>query len=287
MSKQTLYKFGYVPMTEASPIVIDTNEVMEERLRQLRQRAYEDPSQFEEAQFPNELQASDVARLLADDEDEPSQVEMNEGLLANARKEADELLKNARDEADRILEQVEAQAEEIKQSAYQAGIEAGKKEGYEAGRIRAMTELQDAQAELDDKSRKLDAEYEQKLSEMEPMLIDTLTGIYEHVMHAELISKKEFITKLLVDTIKRVEGCKDFIVHVAREEYEQVKLRKEELLDATAAAAATVEVIEDYSLASGECMVETENGIYDCSMDVQLAALRQQLMLLSYNRHSD
>lgn len=273
-----------MPMAEASPIVIDTNEKMEERLKQLRQRAYEDPSQFEEAQFPNMLEASDVARLLSDDEEDGTQGGAGEGLLAGAKEEAEQILQNARTQADQLLEDTHSQAEEIRQNAYQAGIEAGKKEGYDAGQIKAMAELADARAQLEEKSRQLDEAYEEKLAEMEPLLIDALADIYEYVIHAQLLGKKDVIAKLLSDTIRKVEGCKDFIVHVSREEYEQIKQKKDELLEATSAAAATVEVIEDYSLGSGECMVETENGIYDCSLDVELAALREQLMLLAYNR---
>ncbi|MBR1693164.1 MAG: hypothetical protein IJ711_10405 [Lachnospiraceae bacterium] len=287
MSKQTLLKFGYMPMTEASARVIDTNEKMEERIKQLRQKAYEDPSQFEEAQFPNQLEASEVARLLADDE-EPGEEGFSEGIQAqqmpDAHEEAERILQDAEQRARQILEDAQAEAENMKNSAYQAGLVEGKKDGREAGRIEAMTEMENAKAELDQRRHQMNAEYEQRLAEMEPMLIDTLCDIYEHVLHASLIVKKDIVVQLLADTIRKVEGCKDFIVHVSRGEYEQVKERKEELLEATAAAAATVEVIEDYSLSEGECMVETENGIYDCSLDVQLAALREQLMLLSYQK---
>ena len=45
---------------------------------------------------------------------------------------------------------------------------------------------------------------------------------------------------------------------------------------------ATLEVVEDAALRKNECMIETEGGIYDCSLDVQLAALRRELLLLSY-----
>jgi len=273
---------------ESSARVIDTNEIMEERIRMLRQKVNEDPSQFEEAQFPNQLEASEVAKLLADDDADAPQEGFQEGVeaevLPGVREEAAGILESAENEARQIIENAQSDAEGIKQSAQKFGYEEGKKEGYDAGRIQAMAELQSEKALLEEKSRRLDEEYERRLEELEPMLVDALTDIYEHVIHATFEGKKDLIVKLLADTIRKVEGCKDFIVHVSRDDYEQVKEKKEELTQAPASATATVEIVEDYALAAGECMVETENGIYDCSLDVQLSALREQIRLLSYHK---
>ena len=45
---------------------------------------------------------------------------------------------------------------------------------------------------------------------------------------------------------------------------------------------STVEIVEDMTLGKGECMIETESGIFDCGLGTQLSELRQKLKLLSY-----
>ena len=45
-----------------------------------------------------------------------------------------------------------------------------------------------------------------------------------------------------------------------------------------------LEIISDMTLAPSGCMIETENGVYDCSLDTQLAELGRKLKLLSYER---
>ena len=68
-------------MDPASARVIDTNDIMQQRLQQLREKANEDPAQFEDAQFPNHLEATEVAKLLADS-DETGEDGFTEGLAA-------------------------------------------------------------------------------------------------------------------------------------------------------------------------------------------------------------
>ena len=44
----------------------------------------------------------------------------------------------------------------------------------------------------------------------------------------------------------------------------------------------TVEVVEDANLSQNQCLIETENGVFDCSVDVELRALSKTLQLLAY-----
>ena len=48
-----------------------------------------------------------------------------------------------------------------------------------------------------------------------------------------------------------------------------------------------VEVVEDATLGKNDCLIETENGIFDCGLGTQLAELRQKLKLLSYEKESN
>ena len=47
---------------------------------------------------------------------------------------------------------------------------------------------------------------------------------------------------------------------------------------------ATMELIDDPLLNEGECMVETDGGIFDCSLGVELSELSRKLRLLAFDR---
>ena len=51
-----------------------------------------------------------------------------------------------------------------------------------------------------------------------------------------------------------------------------------------ASPSSSIEIVEDNTLSKNECLIETENGVFDCGLGTQLAELKQKLMLLSYEK---
>ena len=72
-------------------------------------------------------------------------------------------------------------------------------------------------------------------------------------------------------------------MHVSKDDYSLVSERKEQLL-ANLGDSWKVDVIEDVVLGGGQCMIETENGIYDCGLGTQLEELKKKLMLLAWSK---
>lgn len=291
LSRNNLLKCGYFPVSAPSPVVINSNELIEKKLKDLKEKVQGNGVQIFESQFPNDLEASDVARLLVDEEEDGSQDTFESGIQAsiipNAMEEAEKILEEARREAEAILENAKAEAQEIKQNAYEKGMNDGKKAGYDDGSRVAMVELQDAKVQLEEERKRLQQEYEVQLNEMEPLMVEVLTDIYEHIIQVSLHDKSEVVLNLLKNTIHRIDGCKSFIIHVSKETYEQVKGKKAELLAVAAGTEISLEVIEDFSLSMTECLIETENGIYDCSLDTQLNAVKEQIAILAYQGYEE
>ena len=287
LSKNNLYKYGYFPLPDSSPIVIDSNERIEKKLKDLEEQVQTNGIQITESQFPNNLEASDVARLLEDEEVDGFESGIQASIIPNAMEEAERMLEEARQEAETILENAKAQAQEIKQNAYEKGMNDGKKAGYDDGTRVAMIELQEAKVQLEEERDRLHREYEMQLNEMEPLMVEALCNIYEHLIGVSLHDKSQAVLNLLENTIHRIEGCKNFIIHVSKETYEQVKGKKAELIAVAAGTDISLEVIEDFSLSSAECLIETENGIYDCSLDTQLNAVKEHIAILAYQGYEE
>ena len=45
---------------------------------------------------------------------------------------------------------------------------------------------------------------------------------------------------------------------------------------------ANIDIVEDITMKTGDCMIETPGGIYDCGLGTQLGTLKNKLELLSY-----
>ena len=87
---------------------------------------------------------------------------------------------------------------------------------------------------------------------------------------------------LISATMRKTEDNRSFLVHVSKEDYPYVSMQKKQIMAGATAPNSTVEIVEDMTLGKGECMIETESGIFDCGLGTQLSELRQKLKLLSY-----
>jgi flagellar assembly protein FliH len=202
-----------------------------------------------------------------------------EELKAQAEAGAQRIIDDARAKADEILSQATKQAELDKERVYSEA----KTQGYEEGRKQAEKENELIRGELDRTRRDLNKDYERKMEELEPDLIDTITGIYEHIFNVDLQSYREILIYLMEGVMRNIEG-RSLLVHVSKEDYPYVSMQKKQLMSEAVSPTTELEIVEDISLGKNECFIETEAGIFDCGLGTQLSELSHKLKLLSYEK---
>ena len=281
-----LLKRGFTQLVEEDARVINTNDLVAKRIRELSARM----QQGEGAGFVSGLAADKVEALVADGDAEENEGDpQTSGNVIKAGEDLQKLREEAEAEAQSILEDARAQAESILQDA-RAQAEAQKADILEQARRQGQ---QEAKAEADrteaqrvseyqKKCAALDAEYQKMIDELEPKFVDTITGIYEYIFHVDLHSYREVLCYLISSTMRKTEDNRSFLVHVSKDDYPYVSMQKKQIMAGATAPNSTVEIVEDMTLGKGECMIETESGIFDCGLGTQLSELRQKLKLLSY-----
>lgn len=306
MSKGSVLKSGWVVVNPADTRVIDSNALAELKLKELSDKLaqqYGEEPEFAEG-FSQGIDAAQVSELVGNDiniiggddvsfaaEDADGQQDMpgqpaaapQEELILEAQAQIEQMKQEAMAE----IEQARTQAlEEGKAAGYQEGLELGRKEGFEQGHRDGLDsvaeEREQVSAEAEAARAGMEQEYQRKLKEMEPVFIDTLTGIYEHIFHVKLQNSRDIIVYLIQNTMKNIEGNSSYLIHVSKEDYPFASMQKKELVQNTSIAIDTVEIVEDATLNRNECMIETGNGVFDCSLGTQLEALNEELRLLSY-----
>jgi len=103
------------------------------------------------------------------------------------------------------------------------------------------------------------------------------------VFEVGLDNQKEIVVTLLRNTMKKLDGCKNFLVHVSSSDYSFVKEHKADLLSESIQEGTVIDIVEDSMIREGECTIETMNGIFDCGIGVHLEGLRKKITLLSYD----
>ncbi|MDE7225217.1 MAG: hypothetical protein K2O34_15730 [Acetatifactor sp.] len=265
--------------------VIDTNELAAKRLEQLRQTMGADAQDenFTEG-FVQGIGAVDVSDLLNAAEEGSTVLkadtlpEKAQGILEEAQEQAQNILEEARAHADQVLQDAREQAESLKKTAE----DEGRMSGYREGKQKADNEAEGLRRKLQAREVQLEEEYQDAMNQMEPQLVEAITGIYEHIFHVELHSYRDILLHLIASTLRKAEGNRDFLVHVSREDYSYVSMQKKQLQSILAGNGVTLEIVEDVTIGKDECMIETEGGIFDCGLGTQLSQLRQKLQLLAY-----
>lgn len=290
-----LLKMGFASFQDGEKRVIDTNELMAKRIEALTAKM----SRPENAGFvvgssadgfAAGLNAERVEGLLSD-----SDADAEAGNVVKAAEEVNSALAQAHEDAEQILAQAKEKAEAERQafmSAAQAQIaseraktlEQAKAQGYAEGKQKADAEVARIESEFKAREKALEEEYDRLLEGMEAEMIDALTGIYEHLFQVELSSYRSLLMNLLTSALRKIEGGRDFLVHVSSEDYPYVSMEKKQLMAALTSPSATLELVEDITLKKNECMIETDSGIFDCGLGTQLEELGRKLRLLSYDR---
>nr|WP_300838337.1 FliH/SctL family protein [uncultured Acetatifactor sp.] len=215
------------------------------------------------------------------------------GNVIKAQDEARELLEQAKAQARETTEQAKAQAESILEEARAKAhaereqvLEEARRQGYMEGMSKAQAHEGAMEQEYLEKTQALENEYQQQIDLLEPDLVEAITGIYEHVFHVELSSYREILTGLISDVLHKLEGSRSFIIHVSKDDYAYVSMQKKQILAGAVSENTMVDVVEDAAVSRNECMIETENGIFDCGLGSQLSELKKRLTLLAWEKES-
>lgn len=283
-----LFKGWFVSVDDENTREVDSNEMVERRIREEEEKRSrlaetDDADLSEEGEFVEGLSAESIDALTSEDAeaaviksaDREEQARISEE-LENAKAE----LEAVKQEAAQTIENAQNEAEALKQSIF----EQAKEEGYNAGVAEGMASVEALKKEAEDKAIALEAEYQQKLTALEPEFIDALTDIYEHIFKVDLESYRGIVEQLLTDTINSTDGGRNIIVHISKDDYQDIIDKKDAILTETGMTSDNVEFVQDATLGSASCMIETENGVYDCSLETELKELKRKLMLLSYHR---
>ncbi|WP_026515783.1 FliH/SctL family protein [Butyrivibrio sp. MC2021] len=291
-----LFKGMFVNYDNSEARVIDSNELANKKIeaakeaeirRQRAQMAQEEGYEegYEGENFIPGIEMEQLSQLTEDqsmlgDFSEPQEPTDNQFDMEAMQAEIDFKLQQAQEQADMIIQQAHADAEQFRQQA----MEQGRQEGYEAGYQEGVAAAEALKEEIENQRGDLEKEYQQIVDELEPEMVDVITQIYEHVFNVDLREDKEIILHLLKSTLSRIEPGNNLIVHVSSDDYDEIMDHKDDIDACITSPNTTMEIIEDSLLKENECMIESDSGVFDCSLGVELSEVSRKLKLLSFDR---
>lgn len=281
-----LLKGFYTKQTEER--IIDYNEVISEKIESFKNKMKKE--EVEADAFVSGLDADVVEGLISDETDLMSDKEPDlSGLVVDKIEQvstddltslAENIISDANAKATEIIENAKRDAEEIKSKAYESAFAEGKQAGYEEGSAKADSEYQTLINDANEELARLEKEYNLRYNNMESEIVDVLLQVFENVTHTISEDNRDIVLHLINQVMNHIETTGDFLIRVSKEDYPFLVENQGKIYCASP-KDINISVIEDNTLNKNQCIIETDGGVFDCSLDIQLEQLIKRIKLLS------
>ena len=293
-----LIKSGFVAFSQNDKLVIDANEskiikAINEKQEQIQLEEERRAASIEEALAEALIQDAELAGagfeegVLTMDMSDVSELGGSQEAL---QKVANEIIRSAKEEAEMIVDQAHDEVEKLRADAYEeAGLikKQAHDEGYQSGYEKAISvakkEIEEKQVEFEQYIEQVELQFEEKekqlYKDVENRMVDLLCQLIPSVTGVVVGNQRDVLLYMINMAIQDLDNSKHFIIKVSSADYEDLVERKEEIYGALN-PSIELEIFEDTKLTQKQCLIETDNGIVDVSLDVQLDNLIKALKLM-------
>jgi len=185
-----------------------------------------------------------------------------------SQKQIEQWWKEKQKEADQLFQQT---IEEATKSGFQSGFEQGMKEAeqqYEEKRHQIQKLIEAAYVEKD-----------KIIQSSEPILLSLSVKIAEKIIKKELSQDQELLVHIVKQALNSIEESENITIQVSPEDYPILRPYAEELQNYVK-ADSTLKIVPSSSVTIGGCMIHSQNGSYDVTIDGQLEEIKRQLLAL-------
>lgn len=280
------YKHTYVVAGSQVRRVINTNDIIRERMREISEQqerhrqenfhleneeaggedwGVENASEFREGLFAEQIE-------LEEEVVQPSPEE----LITQANEEAEQILEQARQEAENILSNARQEAQSLQLQARQEGVQ----QGYTEGQTKARQELEAERDRISQEAMRQQEEYNRSLESMEPELLDTMLSIFDQVFRVQFSDKRELLLSLVTNAMRGIKETRQYKIRVNEAQVGFLREQKQ-ILQEKIGEDMAIEIVMDPDLGKNQCMIDADSGVYDCSLDAQLDHLIRDLKSLA------
>lgn len=260
--------------------VIDYNELIRKKMQTIMESRN---NEMDADGFISGLHADIVEELISDDNTADARTDDS----SEGEHQAAASLENINAEAEKIIEDARLQAEQIIADANKnaaAAFEEAKQNGYYEGNAAAQEEADKKQeqleAEYNNRKKELEQEYNDFKEKVEPQLVEVITDVFRKVTGVVAEDNQQIILHLINDVMHNADGSRDYVIKVSPEDYKFLVNNQGKIYCAMS-REVNIDIVEDTGLERNQCMIETNTGIFNCSLDIELNNLIKNIKLLS------
>ena len=197
-----------------------------------------------------------------------------DSIIADAQKKSQALLNDAKQKADKILMQAQEQAETSKDDVLAESKKLGYEEGYEAGKEKITTEMEDLVYNLDNFAK---CKFDMKnriIKSVHNDILDLVLTISEKICKTQIMQSRQTLLNLVVNSIAQLKEKESVTVIVnplmAQKIYEISDNIKENIHN-----LEHIKIIEDNAVSADGTIVESVGSRVDARVSAQIEQFAQ------------
>ncbi len=171
-----------------------------------------------------------------------------------------------------IVKKAKEKAAFIEHEAYEKGYAQGEKDGFEFGKQKFIVALQN----LTRITQEIDLLRPSLYQQCEVEMVTLIRAVARKVLHHEVNSSPELIRHVLRAALAHVVETSRVKIRVHPHDFQFVDEAKNDFL-AEIANLKHTEIVEDRSISQGGCILETEFGDVDATLEQQLSAIENAM----------
>ncbi|MDH5542311.1 MAG: FliH/SctL family protein [Nitrospinota bacterium] len=184
----------------------------------------------------------------------------------------DQLLKKVEDEAEAMMNEAKARVESIESEARERGYN----EGFEKGRADGYKEVESLMESISNSIKLLEGEREAFFNKSEKEMVDLVALTASEVIAGEIKTGPEVIKNIIRDTVKDVHSRQQITIKMNPADLGLAKDLSGELIQSFEAIEG-VSLVGDPSITAGGCVVETNIGVLDSTLENRLMSIYKDL----------
>ena len=224
---------------------------------------------------------AEAERILKNAEDSASGeisrgMEEAEALKTAAQEEAESIISAAKAEAENILAEGRSHLEDEKKEAQEQGLNEGREAGFNEGKAEVERLVERTQKILE----KAQDKRGEILVDTEREIIHLVLLISRKIIKTISENQRDVIVSNVIEALRKVKTKGDISIKVNLADLELATEHKKDFIDLVE-AVKSIQILEDSSVDSGGCIIETDFGEIDARIASQLAELEAKILEIS------
>lgn len=291
-SLSNLIKSGFVAFSQNDKLIIDANQNKIIQAIDSSIQAKEDDSieeavaeamirdaELEGTDFSNDILTMDTDQLSDGDDNHVNVNQVASQILNSAKQEAEEIISNAHNEIEQLRASAYDEAEVIRSNAHEEGYHAG----YEEAMSAANKEIDLQKEELEQQRKSMQEQFEtfhhELIQETEHKMVEILCKMIPSVTGVVIEEQTDVLLYIINRAMEEQDAGRHFVIKLSSADYPVVVQKREDIYGASN-PNIDIELVEDAKLSQYQCLIETDYGMIDLSLDVQLSNLITALKLM-------